>query len=518
MATEPESSGKPVADGDLGTLTLDSASTSSVAATTDPLLRPPPSPSSSTSSPTAGANNGAFVDEDDDDDDDANDVTPPPAPAPAPSAATRSREASPGVAEITVSEPKKHAEPATGAVGVIPGSANYVSYLITTRVSDGGEFRVRRRFRDVVALADRLAEAHRGLFVPARPDKSVVEGQVMQRHDFVNQRCVTIQQYLRRLAAHPVVGRSADLLAFLTEPSGIPTSDSEGDSPRWSPGMNAAASVAAAAPATPAKSGRDLFGVFKDLRQTVMNGWVAPPPVEEEIDTKYLAHKAKLEDLEQHLAAASQKAEALVKSYDDLRTTTGLLGMSFIKLAKFEKEQATCSSQKRRAADISNFGNAVVRVSRSQIKLKDEIAKHLGIVDEYKETMAAVRNAFNDRSDALLRVQNLSAELYSLHTRAGKLESVSSRGLDQRSRYQKIEELKETVRATEDAKTHALKELELIKENNMNEIKRFNKERRQDLVEMLKGFVSEQAAYSDRFATVWTKVAEETKEYANRSS
>jgi len=486
MATEPLSPWKSPAADDLETLPLDSSS-SSVAATTDPLLRPPPSPSSTTSSPTAGANHGLFVDEEEEEDD-VDGVTP--ASAPRTAAAATSREASPVFAEITVSEPRKHTEPATGAVGVIPGSASYVSYLVATRASDGGEFRVRRRFRDVVALADRLAEAHRGLFVPARPDKSIVEGQVMQRHDFVNQRCVMIQRYLRRLAAHPVVGRSADLHAFLTEPSGIPTSD--GESPRWSPAMSAATSMAAAAPATPTKSGRDFFGVFKDLKQTVTNGWVAvrPPPVEEETDTRYLAHKAKLEDLEQHLVTASQQAEVLVKSYDDLRATTGLLGMSFIKLAKFEKEKATCDSQKRRAADISNFANAVVRVSRSQTKLNAGIVKHLGIIHEYMETMAAVHNAFADRSSALLRVQNLSADLYFLHTRAEKLETVSSRGMDQeRSRYQKIEELKETIRATEDAKTHALKELEHIK-----------------------------AAYSDHFASVWTKVAEDTKGYANRTN
>lgn len=285
--------------------------------------------------------------------------------------------------------------------------------------------------------------------------------------------------------------------------------------------MSAATSMAAAAPVTPTKSGRDFFGVFKGLKQTVTNGWVAvrPPLVEEEIDTKYLVHKAKLEDLEKHLVTASQQAEAFVKAFDDLRSTTGLLGMSFIKLAMFEKEQAACSSQKRRAADISNFASAVIRVSRSQTKLNTEIVKHLGIIHEYMETMASVHNAFTDRSNALLRVQNLSADLYFLHTRAGKLESVSARGMDQeRSRYQKIEELKETVRATEDAKTRALKELELIKENNMNEIKRFNKERLQDLVEMLKGFVLDQATYSDHFATIWTKVAEETKGYANSSS
>uniref|UniRef100_A0A8R7P4D1 Uncharacterized protein n=1 Tax=Triticum urartu TaxID=4572 RepID=A0A8R7P4D1_TRIUA len=54
-----------------------------------------------------------------------------------------------------------------------------------------------------------------------------------------------------------------------------------------------------------------------------------------------------------------------------------------------------------------------------------------------------------------------SAEFSSLVT---KLESVSSRGIDQeRARYQKVEELKETIRTTEDAKNHSRKEYKLIK-------------------------------------------------------
>lgn len=289
----------PAADEDLNTLPLDASP--SVAASTDPLLRPPPSPSSTSSSPTASGNHDAFVDEVDLEEDD---VAPAPVPRPA---VTKPLEASPVFNEITVSEPRKHAEPGTGAAGVIPGSSSYVSYLITTIMVDGGEFSVRRRFRDVVVLADRLAETHRGFFVPSRPDKSIVEGHVMQRQDFVSQRCAAVQRYLRRLAAHPVVGRSSDLHAFLTEPSGIPTS--EGEAPRWSPAISTPTYTAASAPSTPAKSGRDFFGVFKDLKQTVTNGWVAvrPPPVEEENDKRYLAHKAKLEDLEQHLVTASQQ-------------------------------------------------------------------------------------------------------------------------------------------------------------------------------------------------------------------
>ncbi|KAG2618631.1 hypothetical protein PVAP13_3NG079707 [Panicum virgatum] len=504
MAAEPSSAASAAAD-DLETLALDSSSSTAAtaSASTDPLLRPPPSQN-------AAGNHDAFVIDDFLEEDDFS-------PAPAPSVARQPAprgDAAPSVfAKITVSDPKKHAEPAAG--GVIPGSGSYFTYLITTRLAGGGgEVRVRRRFRDVVALADRLAAAHRGLFVPARPDKSVLEGQVMQRHDFVSQRCAALQRYLCRLAAHPIVGHSPDLRIFLTEPGAIPAFQPE--APRyWTTTVNAAA------PLVQAKSGRDLFGMFKGLKQTVVNGLVStkPPPVEQETDTEFLAHKARLEDLQQQLTTTSQQAEALVKAQDDLRETTGHLGMTLIKLAKFEREQATCNSLRRRAGEIHNFANSVLKMSRSQIKLNSEIVKHLGSIHEYLEAMISVNHAFTDRSNALHHVQSLSADLFSLHTRAGRLESSSARDMGHEwSTYQKVEGLKETIRATEAAKTDALREYESIKEDNKIEIKRFDKERRRDFTEMLKGFVVNQASYSDHFANMWTKVAEETEMYANRGN
>ncbi|KAM0874787.1 hypothetical protein ACQ4PT_037209 [Festuca glaucescens] len=511
MAAEPSPPAASVsaAADDLETLALDSASSSP---STDPLLRPP-------SSSNGAAKHEPFVIDDfldsDDDDEDDGDAPTPPAPSARGVPAATSNEAASEYALITVSDPKKHAEPVAGAAGVIPGSGSYFSYLVTTRLADGGgEFRVRRRFRDVVALADRLAAAHRGIFVPARPDKSLVEGQVMQSHDFVIQRCTALQRYLRRLAAHPVVGGSPDLRTFLTEPGAIPAF--QGEAPRyWTTTVNTAIQQ------VPAKAGRDLFGMFKDLKQTVVNGLVAtkPPPVEEETDTEFLSHKSRLQDLQQQLTTTSQQAESLVKAQDDLRTTTAHLGMTLLKLAKFEREQATCISQRRRAVYIHNFANSVVKFSRSHAKLNSEIVDHLDSIHDYLEMMISVHHAFTDRSNALQHVQSLSADLFFLHTRAGRLESVSSRGIGQEwTRYQKIEGLKETISATEEAKNNALREYESIKENNMIEIRRFDNDRRRDLIEMLKGFVVNQVSYSDHFANMWGKVAEETKVFANRSN
>lgn len=89
--------------------------------------------------------------------------------------------------------------------------------------------------------------------------------------------------------------------------------------------------------------------------------------------------------------------------------------------------------------------------------LQDKLHDYLGV-------MLAVNNAFSDRANALLTVQTLLSELASLNLRIEKLEAASSKifGGD-RSRIRKIDELKETVRVTEEAKTCAVREYERIK-------------------------------------------------------
>lgn len=83
---------------------------------------------------------------------------------------------------------------------------------------------------------------------------------------------------------------------------------------------------------------------------------------------------------------------------------------------------------------------------------------------EYMGLMLAVHTAFSDRSSASLTVQTLLSELSSLHSRAEKLETASSKifGGD-KSRIRKVEELKEATRVSEDAKNCAIAEYERIK-------------------------------------------------------
>ncbi|RLN00124.1 sorting nexin 2B [Panicum miliaceum] len=437
---------------------------------------------------------------------------------------------------LAVSDPETEAEPA--ATSLIPGSApTYVSYLVTSvRRGDPAQRRhaVRRRFRDFVTLADRLAEAFRGYFVPPRPDKNTVESQVMQKDEFVAQRRAALERYLWRLAEHPAIGPSDELRVFLQAEGKMPLPGSTDVASRMLDGAARlprqliAGEEAVAAPqdvVQPAKGGRDLLRIFKELKQSVVTDWggVKPPLVEE--DREFLEKKEKLQEWEQQLTGpgfesrspriAQARAEALVKAQQDMGETMGALGLAFVRLTKLETEEAMYDSQRIRAADSRRVATAAVKASRACRDLNAQTVKYLDTLHEHLSIMLSVHTAFSDRASALLTVQTLMSDLASLQSRIEKLEAASSKifGGD-RARIRKVEELRETIRATEDAKFCALREYERIKENNRSELQLLDRERKEDILVMLKGFVTSQAAYAEKIVDGWETVAEETSGYS----
>ncbi|XP_073284754.1 sorting nexin 2B-like [Primulina huaijiensis] len=441
-------------------------------------------------------------------------------------AGLESRSFSSDFLRISVSDPLKEQE-VSGSL--VPGGSSYFSYLITTFTNlpefNGTEFNVRRRFRDIVALSDRLAESYRGLFIPVRPDKSVVEGQVMQKTEFVEQRRTALEKYLRQLAAHPVLRKSEELRVFLESHGKMPLTRTTDVASRMLDGavrlpkqlLGGESGVGGAdvsEVAQPAKGGRDLLRIFKELRQSVANEWGGAKPAVIEEDKYFLERKEKLQGFEYQLSSVSQQAESLVNAQQEISETMGQLGLAFVKLTKFETEEAIYDCQRTRAADMKNVATAAVKASRLYRELNSQTVKHLDKLHEYLGLVLAVNNAFSDRSSALLTLQTLLSDLSSLNSRIEKLEAVSSKifGGD-RSRMQKIEELRLTVRVTEAGKNCAVREYERIKENNKNEFDRLDKERHDDFLSMLKGFIVNQAGYAEKIASVWETVADQTREY-----
>ncbi|XP_021716257.1 sorting nexin 2B-like [Chenopodium quinoa] len=431
---------------------------------------------------------------------------------------------------IKVSNPQKEQELSSNSI--VPGGNTYVTYLITTKTNmrgfGGTEFSVRRRFRDVVTLADRLSESYRGFFIPPRPDKSVVESQVMHKQEFVEQRRVALEKYLRKLAAHPVLRTSEELRMFLQVQGKLPLQTSTDVASRMLDGAvnlpkqlfgDSRSVVTPHEAVQPAKGGRDLLRLFRELKQSVTNDWgnSRPPAVEE--DKEFMEKKEKLFDFETRLTDVSKQAESLVKAQQDMGDTMGELGLSFIKLTKFENEAAILDTQRKRAAEMKNIATATVRGSRMYRELNAKTVKNLETLHGYLGAMLAAHNAYSDRANALLTVQTLLSEVSSLQSKADKLEAASSRvfGGD-KTRNHKLEELKETMKITEDSKNYAVREYERIKENNRTELERLEREKHTDFLKMLKGFVNDQVSSAEKMANLWSKVAEDTRGYVKDSS
>jgi hypothetical protein len=71
------------------------------------------------------------------------------------------------------------------------------------------------------------------------------------------------------------------------------------------------------------------------------------------------------------------QAESLVKAQQDMGETMGELGLAFIKLTKFENEEALLDSQRLRATDMKGVATAAVKASRLFRELNSQTVKHL---------------------------------------------------------------------------------------------------------------------------------------------
>lgn len=99
-------------------------------------------------------------------------------------------------------------------------SPPYWSYQITSQLAGNqGTWLVRRRFRHVVALEDRLRQACPGSILPPRPEKhatrALEEASTQQSAEFAVQRSKELAMYLNQVARHPVAGQSQVFRLFL---------------------------------------------------------------------------------------------------------------------------------------------------------------------------------------------------------------------------------------------------------------------------------------------------------------
>ena len=447
-----------------------------------------------------------------------------------------------GVLDVTVSDPKT-----SGGGGMWKRVVMYKVHVRTDLPSYASKDVVTwRRFRDFVGLADRLAESHRGFFVPPRPEKTLVNS---TEEKFVNDRMTQLQSYLAKLCSHPTLRHASELRLFLTAHdlevnptwTGFKTNPSAADVVlSGGPGSPSAIGTMAmmgggiennanhphvmhpaGAPSGSGGGGRKIGRFFKELRQTVVQSSAVasvgatfgiethkPKVTEEDLD--FIAERDRVARLEQELSIASQKAERVLMQEEKYGDALGELGLECMKLAKVEETEAHKLGEGVVAGErgletglmARKIGNATVRVSRLTRAATTQLAHALDPMHDYLGMMPAVRKATGDRAETLLTLQTMLSDIEAKSAKLSKLE------LDV-AKTSKAAHLRYELEALRSASVGVKAEYENIKERHAEEFKRLETARTDTFKNMWLAFARVQVLNAERASQVWKAAAEE---------
>jgi hypothetical protein len=261
-------------------------------------------------------------------------------------------------------------------------SPPYWSYQITSILAGNqGTWLVRRRFRHVVALEDRLRHSCPGSILPPRPEKhatrAIEEASTQQSAEFAMQRAKELERYLNNVANHPVAGQSQAFRLFLGLQDDIGTA--------W-PEVSTNALT---------RLGAVGAGVSMKVAENTSSLTAASSPAHEWEDDAELLTLTNSEHL--RLGAVSQavpKLEGLIMSLRDQGDAAGALGMEMSKASKMLD------------ADFKVFeilSNGLLRHGRRTKRLAMELSAAANSFLQQYRLVRYEKMAMNDRRHAIQR-------------------------------------------------------------------------------------------------------------------
>ena len=341
------------------------------------------------------------------------------------------------------------------AIKVGEGMSAYASYPVTSSTTSPA-FRaetssVSRRFSDFTRLRKALRTAHPGVIVYPLPEKTVTTSPF--HPEFLEQRRIGLDTFVRAVAAHPTLRRSEHLRAFLEDPGGgQPASEDPGGgaSARDARGAASEASASVSAASSGARDAEKASSAEAWYQRgaagtalSAVDGWFKSAAIAAEsfvhgagADTVLMEEDPEYLEASEYLLAVEDRLKRAARASDEVVSAVNSGGLV---LGNFGDNAALLGDCEERGAKMllgetaGGLGQAFRQVGAAAISLRaptEAAAERLAA--EFRaplrralDLVHAGKEAVDLRSEALLRLQTARAQA---EKRRAKLEAAVEAG------------------------------------------------------------------------------------------
>ena len=341
------------------------------------------------------------------------------------------------------------------ATKVGEGMSAYASYPVTSSTTSPA-FRVEtssvsRRFSDFTRLRKALRTAHPGVIVYPLPEKTVTTSPF--HPEFLEQRRIGLDTFVRAVAAHPTLRRSEHLRAFLEDPGGGPASAEDPGGGAGAPSARGAASEASASVSVASSGARDAEKASSaeawyqrgaaGTALSAVDGWFKSAAIAAEsfvhgagADTVLMEEDPEYLEASEYLLAVEDRLKRAARASDEVVSAVNSGGLV---LGNFGDNAALLGDCEERGAKMllgetaGGLGQAFRQVAAAAISLRaptEAAAERLAA--EFRaplrralDLVHAGKEAVDLRSEALLRLQTARAQA---EKRRAKLEAAVEAG------------------------------------------------------------------------------------------
>jgi len=348
-------------------------------------------------------------------------------------------------------------------------------YNVNTKTNKPGfddkDASVIRRYSDFTWLSSELARQFPGAIIPALPEKQTLGGLVPE---FVEQRRRSLEKFMHRVAEHPELGSSSQLITFL-----------QADDARFS---SAKTTAAAAKPTMSDRTSGWVQSTVNSMQVQTGKG----EPEKSTADVKIEEITLYITSLEKQLKNVSIRSEKLVKKSRETAQTLFEFAQSLSWLGQSEGDAL--------GAALSQVGDKLDGLFTAALAHAESEATELEEpMEEYSRYTASVKAAIQQRTDkkgayvdALKDLEVKQAAYNKLLSAPGKEKEVAV----------KQESVEKAQRLADTAK----QEFESVSERLLMEFENFKSQKSNDIRSIVLSFVNLQIEYNKKSERTWQEL------------